>query len=264
MTRELSPRIASPAAGSLHAVVTGGSSGIGLAIARALATDGCAVSILGRDRARLDAAVQVIGPHAHAFTCDVTDEHAVTRAFADATARGPVQVLVNNAGAVETASLSKTTLAMWRRMLDVNVTSAFLCQQHVLPAMREAGFGRIVNIASTAALKGYAYVAAYSAAKHALLGLTRATAAETVALGITVNAVCPGYTDTPLVARSIERIVEKTGRTVDEAKAALTSSNPQGRLITPDEVAAAVRWLVSPDASSVTGQAIVIAGGEVM
>lgn len=247
-----------------HAVVTGGSSGIGLAIAKALAAGGLRVTILGRNRARLDAAVRVLGPDAAALTCDVTDESEVARAFAEAGARGPVQILVNNAGAVETASLAATTPDVWRRMLDVNATSAFLCQQQVLPAMREAGFGRIVNIASTAAVRGYAYVAAYVAAKHALLGLTRATAAEVVTWGITVNAVCPGYTDTPLVARSVERIAEKTGRTVDQARAALAASNPQGRLVRPDEVAAAVRWLVSAEAASVTGQALVISGGEVM
>jgi 3-hydroxybutyrate dehydrogenase len=247
-----------------HAVVTGGSSGIGLAIARALAGDGHDVSIMGRDRGRLDAALATLGRRAAAIVCDVTSEAAVVAAFIEATQRAPIDILINNAGAVETAPLSKTSLAMWQRALDVNVTSAFLCQQQVLPAMRAAGRGRIVNIASTAALRGYAYVAAYAASKHALLGLTRATAAELVKHGVTVNAVCPGYTETPLVERSIARIVETTGRSADEARAAITAVNPMGRLVTPDEVAAAVRWLVSDAAASVTGQAIVIAGGEVM
>jgi 3-hydroxybutyrate dehydrogenase len=247
-----------------HAVVTGGSSGIGLAIARALAGDGHDVSIMGRDRGRLDAALATLGRRAAAIVCDVTSEAAVVAAFIEATQRAPIDILINNAGAVETAPLSKTSLAMWQRALDVNVTSAFLCQLQVLPAMRAAGRGRIVNIASTAALRGYAYVAAYAASKHALLGLTRATAAELVKHGVTVNAVCPGYTETPLVERSIARIVETTGRSADEARAAITAVNPMGRLVTPDEVAAAVRWLVSDAAASVTGQAIVIAGGEVM
>jgi NAD(P)-dependent dehydrogenase (short-subunit alcohol dehydrogenase family) len=250
--------------GDLHAVVTGGSSGIGLAIARTLAETGMAVTILGRDRTRLDAATSSIGRGAVAHVCDVTDEAAVAATFAAAAERAPIQVLVNNAGAVETAPLAKTSSAMWRRILEVNVTAAFLCQQQVLPAMRAAGFGRIVNVGSTAALRGYAYVAAYVTSKHALLGLTRATAAEMVRHGITVNAVCPGYTETPMVERSIARIVEATGRSTDEARAAITALNPQGRLITPEEVAAAVRWLVGDDAAAVTGQAIVISGGEVM
>lgn len=247
-----------------HAVVTGGGTGIGLAIARALRDAGLRVTIMGRTRERLEAAAQSLGGDTAAIVCDVTDEAAVDAAFAEAARRGAVRVLVNNAGAVETASLAKTTPALWRRMLDVNVTGAFLCQQQVLPAMRADGAGRIVNIASTAALTGYAYVAAYVAAKHALLGLTRATARELAASGVTVNAVCPGYTDTAIVARSIETISAKTGRSADEARAALVAGNPQGRLITPEEVAAAVRYLVGPDAGSVTGQALVLAGGELM
>lgn len=247
-----------------HAVVTGGSSGIGLAIARLLASDGALVTIMGRDRRRLDAAVASIGQGCAGLACDVTDAGAVERAFAEAAVRAPVQVLVTSAGAVETAALAKTTPELWQRMLDVHATSAFRCQQQVLPAMRAARHGRIVHVASTAALKGYAYVAAYVAAKHALLGLTRASAVELAAQGVTVNAVCPGYTETPLVARSVATIVEKTGRSEADARAALTATNPQGRLVRPEEVAAAVRWLVGPDAEAVTGQAIAIAGGEVM
>ena len=247
-----------------HAVVTGGGTGIGLAIARTLADAGMRVTIMGRTRARLETAARSLGQDAVAVVCDVTDDAAVDAAFSDAARRGTVRVLVNNAGAVETASLAKTTPAVWRRMLDVNVTGALLCQQQVLPAMRADGAGRIVNIASTAALTGYAYVAAYVAAKHALLGLTRATAREVVSSGVTVNAVCPGYTDTAIVARSIEVITAKTGRSADAARAALVATNPQGRLITPEEVAAAVRYLVGPEAGSVTGQALVLAGGELM
>jgi NAD(P)-dependent dehydrogenase (short-subunit alcohol dehydrogenase family) len=247
-----------------HAVVTGGGTGIGLAIARVLADGGMRVTIMGRTRERLETAARSLGDDGLALVCDVTDDAAVEAAFAEAARRGTVRVLVNNAGAVETASLAKTTPDLWRRMLDVNVTGAFLCQQQVLPAMRADGAGRIVNIASTAALTGYAYVAAYVAAKHALLGLTRATAREVVSSGVTVNAVCPGYTDTAIVARSIEVITAKTGRSADEARAALVATNPQGRLITPEEVAAAVRYLVGPEAGSVTGQALVLAGGELM
>lgn len=248
----------------LHAVVTGGSGGIGRAVAKTLLDAGLLVTIMGRHEERLGAAARGLGARVTPQVCDVTDEAAVERAFAEAARRGPVLVLVNNAGSVESAPLARTSPAMWRAMFDANATSAFLCQRQVLPAMQGAAFGRIVNIASTAALKGYAYVAAYTAAKHALLGLTRASAIELAARGITVNAVCPGYVDTPMTARAIEAITTATGRSADEARAALVATNPQGRLVDPAEVASAVRWLVSLEAGSVTGQAIVVAGGEVM
>jgi NAD(P)-dependent dehydrogenase (short-subunit alcohol dehydrogenase family) len=173
-------------------------------------------------------------------------------------------VLVNNAGAAESAPFSRTDVDLLERMLAVNVKGAFLCTQAVLPAMLAAKYGRIVNIASTAGLTGYAYVSAYVAAKHALVGFTRALALETAKSGVTVNAVCPGFTDTDLVARSVQTIAAKTGRSPDEARAELAKTNPMGRLVTPQEVAAAVGFLCLPDAAAVTGQAIVVAGGEVM
>lgn len=247
-----------------HAVVTGGGSGIGLAIARALRDAGLRVTIMGRTRARLDDAARALGAGVAVEVCDVTDAGSVATAFSAAIARGPIAVLVNNAGAAESAPLAKTSLDLWRRMLDVNVTGAFLCQQQVLPAMRAAGTGRIVNVASTAALKGYPYVAAYVAAKHALLGLTRATAVEVAASGVTVNAVCPGYTDTAMVDRAVQQIVSKTGRSADDTRGALVAANPQGRLVQPEEVASAVRYLIGPEASAITGQALVVAGGELM
>ncbi|WP_343637894.1 SDR family NAD(P)-dependent oxidoreductase [Roseateles sp.] len=253
----------------LHAVVTGGGSGIGAAIAQALIADGARVTLMGRrldtlkaqrDRLSVDG-----GPSIGLQVCDVADEAAVRQAFAAAVAEaGPVDLLVNNAGQVETAPLGKTSLETWRRLLDVNLTGSFLCSREVLPAMSERRFGRIVNVASTAALKGYAYVAAYCAAKHGVLGLTRALALETARKGVTVNAVCPGYTETDIVASAIDTIVAKTGRTPQEARAELASVNPQGRLVDPAEVASTVAWLARRDSGAITGQAIAVAGGEVM
>jgi len=253
----------------LHAVVTGGGSGIGAAIAQALIADGARVTLMGRrldtlkaqrDRLSVDG-----GPSIGLQVCDVADEAAVRQAFSAAVAEaGPVDLLVNNAGQVETAPLGKTSLETWRRLLDVNLTGSFLCSREVLPAMSERRFGRIVNVASTAALKGYAYVAAYCAAKHGVLGLTRALALETARKGVTVNAVCPGYTETDIVASAIDTIVAKTGRTPQEARAELASVNPQGRLVDPAEVASTVAWLARRDSGAITGQAIAVAGGEVM
>ncbi|WP_431265961.1 SDR family NAD(P)-dependent oxidoreductase [Roseateles chitinivorans] len=253
----------------LHAVVTGGGSGIGAAIAQALIADGARVTLMGRrieklkeqrDKLNVDG-----GPSVELQVCDVGDEASVRQAFAAAVAAaGPVDLLVNNAGQVETSPLGKTSLDTWQRLLNVNLTGSFLCSREVLPAMTERRFGRIVNVASTAALKGYAYVAAYCAAKHGVLGLTRALALETARKGVTVNAVCPGYTETDIVAGAIDTIVAKTGRTADEARAELASVNPQGRLVDPAEVAASVAWLARRDSGSITGQAIAVAGGEVM
>jgi len=225
-----------------------------------LAALGAGLTLMGRDRACLDAAAEAL-PDARAIPCDVTDEAAVRDAFAQA---GEIHILVNNAGAVTTAPFAKTTLAQFRAMLEVNLTGAFLCSRAVLPAMTAAGFGRIVNIASTAGLKGYAYVSAYCAAKHGLVGLTRALALETAQGGITVNAVCPGYTDTNMVRDATAAIAAKTGRSEAEARAALIKDNPLGRLIQPAEVAETVAWLCQSGSGAVTGQAVAVAGGEVM
>ncbi|RZI59289.1 MAG: SDR family oxidoreductase [Rubrivivax sp.] len=253
----------------LHAVVTGGGSGIGAAIAQALIADGARVTLMGRRIEKLKEQRDQLnvggGPSVGLQVCDVGDEASVRQAFAAAVAAaGPVDLLVNNAGQVETAPLARTSLDTWQRLLNVNLTGSFLCCREVLPAMTERRFGRIVNVASTAALKGYAYVAAYCAAKHGVLGLTRALALETARKGVTVNAVCPGYTETDIVADAIGTIVAKTGRTAEEARAELASVNPQGRLVDPVEVAASVAWLARRDSASITGQAIAIAGGEVM
>ena len=252
-----------------HAVVTGGGTGIGAASALALARLGARVTLMGRREEPLTSQAQAIG-HAiagaavatHAF--DVTDATKVTAAFAEAQRDAPITILVNNAGAAESAPFEKTGIDLLERMLAVNLKAAFLCTQAVLPAMIAAKYGRIINIASTAGLTGYAYVTAYVAAKHALVGLTRALALETAKRGVTVNAVCPGFTDTDLVARSVETIVAKTGRNAEAARAELAKTNPMGRLVTPEEVASAVAFLALPSTSAVTGQAMVIAGGEVM
>jgi NAD(P)-dependent dehydrogenase (short-subunit alcohol dehydrogenase family) len=246
-----------------HAVVTGGGRGIGAAIASALADAGVRLTLMGRTLAPLQDRAAAL-PAAQAIACDVTAERAVAQAFTQAAeAFGPVAILVNNAGAAASAPFARTSLALFREMLDVNLVSAFLCSRAVLPAMLEGRFGRIVNVASVAGLKGAPYIAAYAAAKHGVVGLTRALAAETASKGITVNAVCPSYTDTDMARRAIDNIVAKTGRSGAEAEAALVEKNPQGRLIRPDEVAATVFWLCAPGAEAITGQAIAVAGGEV-
>jgi NAD(P)-dependent dehydrogenase (short-subunit alcohol dehydrogenase family) len=246
-----------------HAVVTGGGRGIGAAIASALVAAGAELTLMSRNLGPLQRKAAAL-PKAQAIACDVTDEPAVAAAFTQAMETfGPVAILINNAGAATSAPLVRTSLEAFRQMLDVNLVSTFLCSRAVLPDMLRAGFGRIVNVASVAGLKGAPYITAYAAAKHGVIGLTRALALETASKGITVNAVCPSYTDTDMVRGAIANIVEKTGRSAAEAAAALVEKNPQGRLIRPDEVAAAVLWLCAPGAEAITGQAIAIAGGEV-
>lgn len=252
-----------PALDGRHAVVTGGGRGIGAAVADALAAAGCQVTLMGRNRAQLGDKAKTL-PVAQAIGCDVAEEAAVAAAFAEAArAFGPVAILVNNAGAAESAPLARTSLELFRRMLDVNLIGTFLCSRAVLPDMLQARFGRIVNVASIAGLKGAAYISAYCAAKHGVVGLTRALALETATAGITVNAVCPGYTDTEMAQRAIANIVERTGRSAAEAEAELVRKNPQGRLIRPEEVATTVLWLCAPGTEAITGQAIALAGGEV-
>jgi NAD(P)-dependent dehydrogenase (short-subunit alcohol dehydrogenase family) len=243
----------------LRAAVTGGGSGIGAAIAEALSREGVSVVLMGRNAARLREQAVRIGGEVQRL--DVSDEASVEAAFA---AIGPLDILVNNAGQVETSPLKTTTLAAWNRMLQVNLTGTFLCSRAVLDGMSQRGFGRIINVASTAGLKGYAYVAAYCAAKHGVLGLTRAMALELANKGVTVNAVCPGYTETEIVEQAVANIVSKTGRTPEDARALLAASNPQRRLIQPQEVATAVTWLARRESCSITGQAISVSGGEVM
>ena len=246
-----------------HVLITGGGTGIGAAIASALGSK-AKLTLIGRKLPPLQAVAAGL-EQAQAISCDVTDTDSVTAAFKQATERfGPVDILVNNAGAAPTAPFHKLTSEAWRQVMAVNLDGVFNCTSAALDPMLAQGWGRIINIARTPAQRGYAYVSAYSAAKHGVLGLTRSLALETAKKGVTVNAVCPGYTDTDIIRNSVAQIMEKTGRSETEALSTFTNSNPQGRLIQPEEVAATVQWLCSEQARSITGQAISVSGGEVM
>ena len=252
-----------------HALVTGATRGIGAAIAKALGRLGADLTLIGRNRDGLDErADEISGVSAvsvHVETADVSDADIVSAAFTTAAAaNGPVSILVNNAGSGKSAPFHKMDQELWDFMIGVNLTGTFVCTQAALGGMLDAGYGRIINVASTAGLTGYGYVSAYCAAKHGVVGLTRSLALETATKGITVNAVCPGYTETDLVRDTIDNIVAKTGRTEEDARAELASSNPQGRLVQPWEVAETVAWLALPASAAITGQAIPVAGGEVM
>jgi NAD(P)-dependent dehydrogenase (short-subunit alcohol dehydrogenase family) len=245
-----------------HALVTGGGTGIGAAIAAALAECGAAVTICGRRRAELQASA-ARHKNIHQQTADVTDEESLRHLYRDAqAARGAFNIVVANAGAAESAPAEKVSRALWDHTIAVNLTGAFLSVQPALAAMRERKWGRIVFIASTAGLKGYAYVAPYVAAKHGMIGLTRALAIETAKAGITVNAICPGYAETPMLERAVDRIAAATKRDAEATRGALAANNPQARFIKPEEVAAAVIWLCAGDSAAITGQAISVSGGE--
>ena len=247
-----------------HALVTGAGRGIGAAIARALAEQGARVTLMARTAKQLAETAAALPGEPNTVVADVTEEQQVERAFREARERaGEIEILVNNAGKAVSRALAKSDGEFWQQVLAVNLDSVYHCTRAALPAMLEANWGRIVNVASTAGLRGYAYCTAYCAAKHGVVGMTRALAQEVAKTGITVNAVCPGYTDTGVVREAVLNISAKTGRSEAEAREKLVSFNPQQRLVRPEEVANAVVWLCLPGSESITGQSIAIAGGEV-
>jgi len=244
-----------------HVLITGGGTGIGAAIARALAAEGAVLSLAGRRKAPLDAMEKELSK-ATAIVADITKaDDCLAMAKAANAAHGPVDIVIANAGMAASAPAGKIDLSAWQQAIDVNLTGAFLTVQSALADVTRAPGGRIVFIASTAGLKGYPYVAAYVAAKHGVVGLMRALSIEFAAKGTTVNAVCPGFTDTPLLDAAAKKIAGKTGRSADDARAELAKDNAHGRLITPEEVAQTVLWLCSPGASSINGQTIAVTGG---
>lgn len=249
-----------------HALVTGGARGIGAAVTRTLLLHGARVTMLGRSPSAPEAVTATVGtnPASDYLQADVADANDVSRAFARARERsGVIDILVNNAGQGESAPFRQTDPALWRRMMSVNLDGTYHCVREALPAMLDARWGRVVNIASTAGLTGFGYVTAYCAAKHGVIGLTRALAVEVAAKGVTVNAVCPGYTATEMFEQTVSNIVAKTERTREQAASDLLARSQQRRLVLPEEVANTVMWLCLPGSEAVTGQAITITGGEV-
>jgi 3-hydroxybutyrate dehydrogenase len=248
------------------ALITGGGRGIGRAIALEFAREGAAIAVAARTTAQLESVVSEITTNAFAVTCDVASVKSVEQMFGavvEKFGRGP-DIMVNNAGIAESAPLLKTTDELWDRHLAINLSGSFYCTRAALPHMLERGWGRVINIASIAGKTGAPYIAAYTASKHGLLGLTRSVALEVATKGITVNAICPGYVDTEMVTRGVENITSKTGKSADEALETLKSMSAQRRLVTAEEVAALALLLASEEGRGITGQAINIDGGTLL
>lgn len=248
-----------------HAAITGAGRGIGAAIAARLAAEGARVTLLARTSRQLEQVAHKLGTSAQSISLDITDGAMTRQAFERAAQTfGAIDILVNNAGQAQSAPMHRAADEVWHTMLAVNLTGTYHATRAVLPGMIDKKFGRIVNIASTAGVRGYPYVSAYCASKHGVIGLTRALALEVAQRHITVNAVCPGFTETDIVEDAIANIQKVTGRSAAQARESLTRTNPQGRLIQPAEVANTVAWLCLPGTESITGQSIAVAGGEVM
>ena len=252
-----------------HALITGGSRGIGAAISNALAALGADISLVARDLKTLEIQSNHLksefGVNVFSTSTDITNEKEIESSFKKSEKiNGAVDILINNAGIGKSMPFHKMDLDFWKTTLDLNLTGTFLCTKQVYENMRERGYGRIINISSTVGLRGYPYIAAYAASKHAVIGLTRTLALEAVKKGITVNAICPGYTETDLVSEAIDNIAKTSGRDKVTIKTEIENMSPMGRLVTPEEVAESAAWLCLPSSASVTGQAIVIAGGSVM
>ena len=247
------------------ALITGGGRGIGRAMALSFARHGARVALAARTAAQVEQVAAEIGNNAIALVCDVSDSESVTRMFSNMRERlGDADILVNNAGIAESATLVNTTDELWHRHLSINLSGTFYCTRAALPAMLKKGWGRVINVASIAGKTGAPYVAAYTASKHGVLGLTRSVALEVASKGITVNAICPGYVDTDMVSRGIDQITAKTGRTAEEALDSLKKMSPQNRLITPEEVAAVALLLASDEGRGINGQGINVDGGSVL
>ena len=252
-----------------HALITGGSRGIGASISNALAALGADITIISRDIDKLKLQARHLEKEFKSSVfytgADITDEIQIKDSFAKSVdSLGPINILINNAGIGKSMPFHKMNLEFWNKTISLNLTSTFLCTQQVYETMRKDLYGRIVNISSTVGLRGYPYITAYAASKHAVMGFTKSLALECVKKGITVNAICPGYTETDLVTDAIDNIVQASGKDVDEVKTEIENMSPMGRLIQPEEVAESTAWLCLPSSSSITGQAIVVAGGAVL